>query len=320
MTTLPASNTYSGNTQVNSGDLSVTGSLTASAVNAADTGTVSGTGTVQSLSIYGTLDPGVNGVGTLTADGNTTFTNSGAIFAAELDGTGAGSSNELLQASGTSVNLGTMTNLTVTQIVPTTAGQVFTIISGAKSITGTFAGLANNATFTNNGRTYQISYTASTVTLTDVTTAATVLHWIGGAGANGNLWNVAANWLEDTVPVSGDDLVFDTKTAGFSATANGFGPDNNITGLNYLTITIKDASAAGDFDLTGNAISLAGAGIYQHGQHRRQRNHRHAVDTGRNRRRHGEYRRAAGHLGSVDHHRPGRALLLRQRHSGLHDR
>ncbi len=160
----------------------------------------------------------MNGVGTLTAQ-QRNFSNSGtASFTAELDGAGAGSSNQLLETSGTSVNLGSLTSLAVTQTTPTTNGQVFTIIAGASSIIGTFAGLANNATFTNNGRTYEINYNATSITLTDVTRQRPVLHWIGNADATGNLWNLASNWLEDTVPVSGDDLVFDTTTAGFSAT------------------------------------------------------------------------------------------------------
>ena len=88
---------------------------------------------------------------------------------------------------------------------------------------------------------------------------ATSLHWIGSTAANGNMWSVAANWLENQVPTSGDRLVFDTTTAGFSATANGFGPTNNLTGLTNLTIGINDASAAGDFTLSGSAIGLSTA-------------------------------------------------------------
>ncbi|HZU38156.1 MAG TPA: hypothetical protein VFA18_19695 [Gemmataceae bacterium] len=53
--------------------------------------------------------------------------------------------------------------------MPTTTGETFTIISGASSITGTFAGLADNATFTNGGRTYRIHYTTTSVTLMDIT-------------------------------------------------------------------------------------------------------------------------------------------------------
>jgi autotransporter-associated beta strand protein len=87
-----------------------------------------------------------------------------------------------------------------------------------------------------------------------VTPAA--FHWIGSAALNGNLWSVPSNWLENAVPVSGSAVLFDTSSAGFSATANGFAPVNDLFGLSDLTLALNDGSAAGDFNLTGNAISL----------------------------------------------------------------
>jgi hypothetical protein len=52
------------------------------------------------------------------------------------------------------------------------AGDVFTIVS-ANSVSGTFNGLADGSTLVFNGRTLQIDYSATTVTLTDITTAVT---------------------------------------------------------------------------------------------------------------------------------------------------
>jgi autotransporter-associated beta strand protein len=253
--TLAGTNSYTGGT--NPVSLLVTGSLTASAINIPVGRFVGGTGTVQSINVGGILAPGVNGVGTLTADGTTSFSNSSAQFVVQLDGSG-GSSTRLQEAAGASVSI-SQGSLVVNQTTPTSTGQTFTIISGASSISGTFAGLANNANFASGGRIFRINYTATTVTLTDVGPA--VLHWIGSSAANGNLWNVAANWLENAVPVSGDALIFDPTTAGFSPTANGFAPVNNIAGLTNLTLTINDTSGAGDFNLTGTTIGLASGGI-----------------------------------------------------------
>src|SRR6266513_1682523 len=72
------------------------------------------------------------------------------------------------------------------------------------------------------------------------------LHWTGSASMGGNHWSVAANWQEARVPVSGDALVFDTATAGFAATFNGFNSINDVVSLQNLTIAINDASSAGD--------------------------------------------------------------------------
>ena len=102
-------------------------------------------------------------------------------------------------------------------------------------------------------------------TLLEDRVTPTTLHWIGSTSGNGNLWSVAANWQEDVVPASGDRLVFDTTTPGFSSTTNGFAPMNDLTGLTNLSIGINDTSAAGgDFTISGNPFGLvttAGVGI-----------------------------------------------------------
>mgnify|MGYP000461383085 CR=1 FL=1 len=42
------------------------------------------------------------------------------------------------------------------------------------------------------------------------------LSWIGAAGAGGNLWGTASNWLQNQVPANGDRLV-----VASAETANG---------------------------------------------------------------------------------------------------
>jgi CSLREA domain-containing protein len=84
------------------------------------------------------------------------------------------------------------------------------------------------------------------------------LHWIGATSSS---WNTASNWLENAVPTSGDLLFFDTTTTGFAGTPAAFAPNNNISGLTNLALVINDASAAGDFTITGNGFSLGAGGI-----------------------------------------------------------
>ena len=88
----------------------------------------------------------------------------------------------------------------------------------------------------------------------------TTLHWLGSSAANGNLWSVATNWLEDQAPVSGDLLVFDSATPGFSATTTGFAPTNDISGLTNLAIGINNSSSAGDFAISGDSFGLITTG------------------------------------------------------------
>ncbi len=224
-------------------------------------GTLSGTGTVQSITATGgTINPAGGGsIGTLTtAVGAFVSTLNGSTLQVDLSTPAA--ADQLLIGSNATIDLtGAALNVNV---LGSAAGNIYTILSSATGgISGTFTGLSNNTTFASGGRTFQIDYSPDAVTLTDIGAAAATEHWIGSAAANGKSWNVATNWLEDAVPVSGDTLVFDTTTAGFSATANGFAPNNNIAGLTNLTISINDASSARDFNLTGNAIGLSAAGI-----------------------------------------------------------
>ncbi len=80
--TLAGSNSYAGTTDVQGGELRVTGSTGAGIVQLAAGGVLSGTGTVAELQVAGgTLAPGVGGVGTLNA-GSTSF--GGGTFQVEI--------------------------------------------------------------------------------------------------------------------------------------------------------------------------------------------------------------------------------------------
>jgi hypothetical protein len=94
---------------------------------------------------------------------------SGGNYDVALDGTTAGSSYDQINVTGT-VNLtGSKLNVTLGFVV--SVGATFTIVNndGTDAVIGTFAGLAQGATFLVGGETFQISYTGgdgNDVTLT----------------------------------------------------------------------------------------------------------------------------------------------------------
>ncbi|WP_254508011.1 beta strand repeat-containing protein [Anatilimnocola floriformis] len=90
-----------------------------------------------------------------------------------------------------------------------------------------------------------------------------VLYWQGDVS---NAWSNLANWTTnpavDTAPAvavtSGDTLNFATATVNFNTgAAQGYTPNNDIAGLNNLTINITDGGAS-DFTLSGAAVGLSG--------------------------------------------------------------
>ena len=162
--------TYLGTTSVFNGRMIVNGSLNAGSAVTVSGGALIGTGTINgpiSVASGGTLGPNFTGVtrGTLTTAG-VTFT-AGAVFNVSLDG--ATPSFDKINSSGT-VALASAT-LTVSSMTNGAGGKVYTIIAAATSVTGTFNGLANNATISVNGRTLRINYNANSVTLTDTAPA-----------------------------------------------------------------------------------------------------------------------------------------------------
>ena len=152
------------------GTLQVDGTLaSASPVTVPTGGTLDGIGTVSAtvnVQAGGHLSP----TATLTTT-NTTLT-TGANFDVDLNGTGAGTGYNQLNSTGT-VSLGGA-NLNLSGSFTPVPGNVFTIVSAA-SVTGTFNGLAQNATIPFNGVSLKVSYTPTTVTLTDPSTAPTIM-------------------------------------------------------------------------------------------------------------------------------------------------
>ena len=165
-------NTYSGTTTVTGSGTKLLvnspGSLhSSSAVTVQTNATIGGSGTINgtlSVSSTGTLFPGSTGTASVTLNtADVTFA-SGAIYGVNLN---TGPTSDLLSCTGT-VTLGGAT-LTIMSAPVVAYGTVFTIISASTLVTGTFNGLSDNAIFSQAFRSYQINYTSTTVTLTDIT-------------------------------------------------------------------------------------------------------------------------------------------------------
>ncbi|HZU36794.1 MAG TPA: autotransporter-associated beta strand repeat-containing protein, partial [Gemmataceae bacterium] len=144
------------------------GSLILSAVNTYTGGTTLNGGTLGGGGTLGTLL--VNSGATLAPSSTTTHIlrtgsvtfSAGSTFAVALNGTTPGTGYDMLSVTGT-VNLAGAT-LNVNVGFNPTIGTSFVIVQndGTDPLVGTFAGLAQGATFVINGMTFQISYTGGT--------------------------------------------------------------------------------------------------------------------------------------------------------------
>jgi|GEM_PF-1281913 len=176
--------------QINGGSVIWNAELVGMPVTVNNTATLRGTGTAGATTINsgGNINVGTS-PGCMTLASLTM--NAGSIFTQEIAGATACTGYDQTTVGGAAALNGTLTPIVT---IPTVAGNVLTIIT-AGSVTGIFTGLADSATFVANSRTYRINYTATTVTLTDVTPAP-VFSGGGGSYSMGGCRDVLATNYE----------------------------------------------------------------------------------------------------------------------------
>ena len=180
-------------------------------------GTLGGTGHLGNVTASGgaaakTLTPEYLGSpGTLSTSNLVLI--SAVTLAMQVHGTNAGVDYDQISANG-NVTLGsaTLSLSFVTNLSPI-VGTTLTLIKVANgsTLTGTFAGLPEGSTFTNNRAIYQLSYVGGsghdvTLSVSGLNSTGTLLNW-SGAGTN-NLWMNHSNWSGNVAPQQGDELVF----------------------------------------------------------------------------------------------------------------
>lgn len=231
------------------GEVRIDGSYTGAVILAG--GNISGTGTPGSIDHFdgdlGAVDPGTGAgtVGTLTTtNGYAVRTN--ATTHIDIGGTTAGSTYDQIIAVPGGVIL-TGSNIEVSLVggfVPA-IGDVFTIIDdqAGDTITGTFNGLNEGATFQSGIATYQVSYTGGTGNDVTLTVVAVTNTWTG-LGAD-SLWSTAANWDTNVAPIDGEDLIFPQGAARLSNV-------NDLSGQSFHSIEIHGSG----YFINGNPITL----------------------------------------------------------------
>jgi len=167
--TLTANNGYTGPTVVSNGTLRINGAHSGGGLITVAGGTLGGTGTVAGAIIVesgATLAPG-SSPGTFTAQAAVTL-NNGATFEVELNGLTADEQYDRLTMGGGSALTLSNPALFVRLGFAPAVNDVFTIVNGFGSVSGTFDGLADESEFVVSGTTFRIDYNTGDITLTVV--------------------------------------------------------------------------------------------------------------------------------------------------------
>ncbi len=217
------------------------------------------------------LDPGVAPFAVKPTKASTDVTASTLFFGSDLAIVISGLT---VDTQYTQLNVAGAVNLTGVDLILSgafvpTVGNVFTIVT-ASNVTGIFNGLPNGSTVTFNGRTLQIAYTATTVTLTVPNTPPTITAGTALSrqrGSSGTVSTIAT--VGDTETAAGSLVVTATtvptgitvtsitNTAG-TITATVAASCTATIGANTVVLTVTDGnSGTATANLTVNVTANA---------------------------------------------------------------
>src|SRR5262249_45602795 len=245
----------SGTTYSDSGTLQVSGTIGNTTVK--NGGLLDGTGTIGALAVEsgGTLAPG-NSPGTITT-GNLDL-QTGSTLAIEIQGGSPGVGGFDQVVVNGSVTLGGTLSALISGFTPV-SGESFEIIDndGSDLVNGTFANLAEGATFTQGGITYSISYiggTGNDVILTEVNGAPT----LSGVPATVNFTEGQTVTLAPAAVVADSDN-FTLANATVKITGGTFAGDGDVLGF-----STAGTSITASYNSTTETLILTGADTVAH--------------------------------------------------------
>jgi autotransporter-associated beta strand protein len=153
---LDGNNTYSGNTTIEEGRLTINGNQPRSRIRVNAAGTLGGRGTVGLIDVLGGIVAPGSSPAILTSS-NVVF-NAASEFNVEINGSNPGSGYDQLNVRGTNNLAGATLNVSVGPTFIPADGEALTIINndGSDAIVGTFAGLPNGALLSASGVQFRI--------------------------------------------------------------------------------------------------------------------------------------------------------------------
>ncbi len=166
--TLGGQGNFSGPTEIEGGILRVDGASPASPIRVDAAGKLTGGGLVGSMTVYGQLDPGSDVTPTrvvLQSHGNVVFED-GSSFEVGLSSVGSRIATELDVTGAVTLDPGTA--LLVGASRADVEGATYTILHATDGVQGTFDGLPDGQTFMIGTKRFQIHYSATDVTLTQL--------------------------------------------------------------------------------------------------------------------------------------------------------
>lgn len=262
-TTLSGANTYTGTTQVNTGELAVNGSLGNTNVVVANGATLSGTGTIGgNVVVAGSLNPGQS-PGTMTVQGNLSL-GSSSVSNFELGEAGVvgGANNDLVIVNGALTLNGTL------NVTASNAGY-YRLFNAGNGISGAFQtvnllGGAAGSYATVYTDTPDVNGQATQVNIRLLDANQRIQEWdgsryTGGTQAQGGsgTWNATnTNWLAPGSQISG---AWGGSIARFGGSAGTVTIQGTI-GFGELSFDVSGYTLVGS---AGNALQLSSGGSTQ---------------------------------------------------------